>query len=1500
MTSDSNEEESPEEEIIIDSPSSSQLPSTAPPSGTSGGGGSGSSSSPSVPPGPIELESFIFTNLSNVTRDEFISSNLITLNAFTVSPFLGLELISNTSQAQFRVNGGNWTHNTTNVSGGDTLELRLLSSSLFNTTENITIQVGDYVTSWSIRTKKEIAGLSCYDSNNVGEIGTGSPCENMLIVNNTLLRGATSSFAGGDSSFEILGPDSNVYTFGNSTFNIFTGQVTNMSDLFRSTTFNDNIGYWDVSSVTDMTNMFFGASSFDSDLSSWDVSSVTNMGSMFSSASSFNQDLRCWNVSLIEGEPSFFASSSPLNTNGMKPVWGTNGGDCLSPNPFIFVNQSDVALDTLTQSNTITLTGFSGSLLISISGNGSPEFSINSGSWTNSLTSVVEGDTLQLRLTSSSNFEEEFVVIITLGDFTTSWSVVTEEESIVAILSPFNECTLRDNKSGCESFYVLTVVDGIDVVHDTILGLYWEQSPSTSTMNWPNAQTHCSSIGSGWRLPTLVEMHLSLVDMGRSSAPYIVGGSGGGNLFESIQSNRYWTYTRRSMFDVFILNFNSGLSDYFGPLSITPRVLCVREAPDFDEIWGVTQNFSYLEGKGQERVSGEFEIDDSMCGGATTIYDTITNLCWERNPSTSPFTHAQAISHCNSVTTAGGDWRLPQKAELMTLLFHNGDSQTASRLNSVGFSSILDNIYWSNTITNWDSSRAFNVDFDVGYLRSIGVTSSRRALCVKDPSIQESEITSPNPFLFTNETGVVLDIFIESNIVTITNFTSPLQIEILDNSSEAQFRINGGSWLTTSSTINEDDTLQLRLLSSSLFNTSENITIQVVDYVTSWSIQTEEELIIVGLSCYDPLNVGLIGGGAPCQDMLIVNNSMLRSVGSSWTGGDESFAIDGSDSNTYTYGDSSYNIFTGQVTNMFFLFGGSTFNDDINYWDVSNVTNMSGLFWAANSFNQPLNDWNVSSVIDMNRMFQEVFTFNQSLNNWDVSSVIDMSYMFHFAESFNQPLNDWNVSNVINMRIMFQDAYSFNQSLNNWDVSNVEDMSYMFNDASSFNQDLRCWNVSLIGGEPFNFASLSPLNTNGMKPVWGSDGSACSSPNLFSFTNETDVGLDTFIESNIVTLSNFTFPLQVQILDNTSEAQFRINGGSWTFTSSTINEDDTLQLRLLSSSSFNTTENVTIQVGDYVTSWSIQTEEEVIIPTISPFFNTCTLRDNKSGCEIHYVPDIVDGIDVIHDTILGLYWEQSPTISTFTWQDARDSCSNLGDGWRLPTLVERKLSLVDIGRSSSPYIIGGSGEGNLFNNIQNDNFDSYWTNTRRSSSQALYARFSVADSGSDDVTFSYHVLCVKEAPDFDETWGVTQTFSFEGGLGQERVSGEFEVDASICGGAGTMYDTITNFCWERSPSTNFFNNAQAISRCDSLSTAGGEWRLPERSELMTLLFHNGDFQTASRLNSIGFSDIQNGFYWSNTITPWSGSRAFRVDFSLGRSEEDGVTLSSHVLCVKNP
>jgi surface protein len=76
----------------------------------------------------------------------------------------------------------------------------------------------------------------------------------------------------------------------------------------------------------------------------------------------------------------------------------------------------------------------------------------------------------------------------------------------------------------------------------------------------------------------------------------------------------------------------------------------------------------------------------------------------------------------------------------------------------------------------------------------------------------------------------------------------------------------------------------------------------------------------------------------------------------------------------------------------------------ISIWDVSNVTDMGGIFSGAESFNQDIGNWDVSNVTDMAGMFSDASSFNQDIGQWDVSKVTNMQFMFYGAKSFNQDM----------------------------------------------------------------------------------------------------------------------------------------------------------------------------------------------------------------------------------------------------------------------------------------------------------------------------------------------------------------------------------------------------------------------------------------------------------------------------------------------------------------
>ena len=113
---------------------------------------------------------------------------------------------------------------------------------------------------------------------------------------------------------------------------------------------------------------------------------------------------------------------------------------------------------------------------------------------------------------------------------------------------------------------------------------------------------------------------------------------------------------------------------------------------------------------GVAEPSPRFVVD----GTGNCATDNLTGLIWVRTPSSTPDTWTNALASANGLTLCGFlDWRLPNRKELRSLVNHNL-ANNADSLNTLGFSGVQADFYWSSSSDAGFASIAWRVRMSDG------------------------------------------------------------------------------------------------------------------------------------------------------------------------------------------------------------------------------------------------------------------------------------------------------------------------------------------------------------------------------------------------------------------------------------------------------------------------------------------------------------------------------------------------------------------------------------------------------------------------------------------------------------------------------------------------------------------------------------------------------------------------------------------------------------------
>lgn len=103
-------------------------------------------------------------------------------------------------------------------------------------------------------------------------------------------------------------------------------------------------------------------------------------------------------------------------------------------------------------------------------------------------------------------------------------------------------------------------------------------------------------------------------------------------------------------------------------------------------------------------------------------------------------------------------------------------------------------------------------------------------------TVESNEDTTPDAFnLGNNVTGASTSQYYYSNVIDVTGIDTPTDIF---RTGTGSFKINNGSWQTTSSTVSNGDFVQCRILSSANFNTGVSMTLDIGGVTDSWTVTT--------------------------------------------------------------------------------------------------------------------------------------------------------------------------------------------------------------------------------------------------------------------------------------------------------------------------------------------------------------------------------------------------------------------------------------------------------------------------------------------------------------------------------------------------------------------------------------------------------------------------------------------------------------------------------------
>ena len=154
---------------------------------------------------------------------------------------------------------------------------------------------------------------------------------------------------------------------------------------------------------------------------------------------------------------------------------------------------------------------------------------------------------------------------------------------------------------------------------------------------------------------------------------------------------------------------------------------------------------------------------------------------------------------------------------------------------------------------------------------------------------------------------------------------------------------------------------------------------------------------------------------------------------------------------------------------------------DLTDLDISELDNLSYIFYGSNMEVVDISGWDTSNVTTMENMFCFCDKLKNiiGIENLDVSKLKSANSMFYCCKNLVElDLTNWNPISLENAHEMFSSCSNLKiiKNIENWQLPNINDVSYMFYNCAKLDVDLSNWDLSNLK----NSLKLEIINGSGI------------------------------------------------------------------------------------------------------------------------------------------------------------------------------------------------------------------------------------------------------------------------------------------------------------------------------------------------------------------------------------------------------------------------------------